>query len=190
MTHVDTHDGTLEVCNTKGQTSRKKARGWCLTINTYSTDDIISMKKSPAKICCFQTEVGENGNPHIQGVLYYENARSFDSIKKEFPRAHIEPMRNLQASCQYCTKNETWDYQIRYYRKDKKIIYDTNDKKDKKKWDEKEFLDKVKLSFESWYFEKIASESRSSPTALIGGAPPPSILRICPPLPATGDGLV
>ena len=51
-------------------------------------------------------EVGENQTPHLQGFIYYENPRSFKSMKKLLLRAHIEPAKGtpLQAS-DYCKKD-------------------------------------------------------------------------------------
>lgn len=56
----------------------------------------------------FQLEEGKNGTKHHQIYISFENAKSFDTIKKLFPKAHIEYMQGTpkQAS-DYCTKEDT-----------------------------------------------------------------------------------
>lgn len=45
---------------------------------------------------------------HLHLVIEFENARSFDSIKKKMPECHIEPCKSLASSIQYLThKNAT-----------------------------------------------------------------------------------
>lgn len=109
--------------NKTGKTN-SRARGWCLTINNFSTEEVRLVKSSPAQLCVFQSEVGTSGTRHLQCVLHYTNARAYNSLKKEFPRAHIEQCRNLTASTNYCSKADTWDGKIRYYRKGEKLILD------------------------------------------------------------------
>lgn len=53
-----------------------------------------------------QLEQGENGTPHIQGLLKTESVR-FSAVKKLLPRAHIEKARNTFALVQYVAKEET-----------------------------------------------------------------------------------
>lgn len=50
-------------------------------------------------------EQGEQGTKHLQGYLYYDNARSFASVKKLIPKAHIEAAKGSPAqNKEYCTK--------------------------------------------------------------------------------------
>lgn len=109
--------------NPKG---RVRARGWTFTINTYDTEDFETIKKWPGRIIVFQTEVGASGTPHIQGGIYFKNPRNFSAVKKLHGRAHWEKMRNLNATVTYCTKEDTWDGNQRYYRKDEKVILNNN----------------------------------------------------------------
>lgn len=66
-----------------------------------------------AKTFVFQEEIGESGTHHYQGVVSFENPRSFKAIVKTFtddsgkPLAHWEKCRNLTASIRYCTKLDT-----------------------------------------------------------------------------------
>ncbi len=100
-----------------------KGRNWVFTLNNYTKKDIgtfFDLKlMQNLKSFCFQEEMGENGTPHLQGVLAYKNAISFNSVKKIHPLAHWEKCKNLKASLQYCSKADTrigrtytWNYQI------------------------------------------------------------------------------
>lgn len=86
-------------------TGNTKSRAWCMTINNYIDDDIEMVK------CCdcyvFQEERGTEGTPHLQCVIRWKNPRSFLSMKKMFPRAHIEKCKSWKLSCLYCSKLDT-----------------------------------------------------------------------------------
>ncbi len=60
-----------------------------------------------AKKWCWQLEEGENGTRHIQGVLYFANARTFKSLKNAVPRARWDKARSLKACVKYCSKVKT-----------------------------------------------------------------------------------
>lgn len=83
-----------------------KSRGWTITINNYTPEDIKLVQGLDAEYC-FQEETGESGTKHLQGMIYYKNARSFKQIKNMFRTAHIEKMKNKIASIRYCSKEET-----------------------------------------------------------------------------------
>lgn len=53
-----------------------------------------------------QEEIGENGTPHLQLMVKTPQVR-FPQVKRVFPRAHIEPARNVTALRQYVEKEET-----------------------------------------------------------------------------------
>lgn len=55
-----------------------------------------------------QHEEGEQeGTLHIQLLINWKNPRSFNGVKKLFPRAHIEPAKHLVKAAKYCSKEET-----------------------------------------------------------------------------------
>lgn len=89
--------------NTK---NRARGRNWCFTLNNYSQDNINTLTQLNCDYV-FQEETGENGTPHLQGVLIYKNAISFNSVKKIIPKGHIEYCNNVKASIEYCQKEET-----------------------------------------------------------------------------------
>lgn len=82
----------------------KRARAWCFTLNNFEDDDIAFLTDTvdTAKYA-FQHEIGESNTPHLQGVVYFENARTFDQLKKINDRIHWEPCRDLKRSLKYCT---------------------------------------------------------------------------------------
>lgn len=83
-----------------------KSRGWAITINNYTKEDIKLVEGLDGEFC-FQEETGESGTKHLQGMVYYKNARSFKMMKNLFRTAHIEKMKNKHASIKYCSKEET-----------------------------------------------------------------------------------
>lgn len=92
--------------NTISRPACVRSRNWFLTINNYTQEDINII----ISINCnyvFQEEQGESGTKHIQGVLMFKNARTFTSIKKILPRAHIEICKDVKSSIRYCCKSET-----------------------------------------------------------------------------------
>lgn len=96
--------GTTAVGNTK---STARARNWCYTLNNPTTEEIAQVCKIQCKRHVCQLEEGEAKTPHLQGVVGFENAKSFTTMKKWLgTRAHIERCRNIKASMIYCSKKE------------------------------------------------------------------------------------
>lgn len=83
-----------------------RSRYWCFTLNNYTEEDITNITILRCDYV-FQEEKGENGTPHLQGILMFKNACSFRSVKKKIPRAHIERCKNKLASIKYCSKPDT-----------------------------------------------------------------------------------
>lgn len=82
---------------------------WFFTFNNYVSEDIVILRKVFEELCymyAFQEETGENGTPHLQGVM---------SLKKrgrwtEFGlpnKIHWEKVGNITATYTYCTKEKT-----------------------------------------------------------------------------------
>lgn len=55
----------------------------------------------------FQLERGDSGTNHYQMFVEYKNARSFDSMKKNFGQCHIEKTKQDESAIRYCTKAES-----------------------------------------------------------------------------------
>lgn len=84
-------------------------RAWFLTINNPDSDTVntwrmgVNGDKSVSQL----EEGEEKKTPHIQAYVYYKNPKKFSQMKKLFPRARIETVRNIAASIQYCSKEES-----------------------------------------------------------------------------------
>lgn len=83
-----------------------KSRGFTFTLNNYTVDDIKMITEFKCQYI-FQEETGESGTKHLQGMLYFTNAVSFNTVKTMLPRAHIEKMKSKIASIKYCSKEDT-----------------------------------------------------------------------------------
>lgn len=120
-------------------------RSYCFTLNNYSDEDIKSIQNIDCKYC-FQEETGAQGTKHLQGVLYFKNARSFAAVKKMIPRAHIEKTIDFNASVRYCSKEDSRTGKI-YTNLGDLSVFGTNstDKKVKIPWEEKLFKENRKL---------------------------------------------
>lgn len=126
-----------------------KSRGWAITINNYTKEDIKTVKELEGEYC-FQEETGESGTKHLQGMVYYKNARSFNQMKNMFRTAHIEKMKNKIASIKYCSKEETRTGKIYTNIDLAKYVKDTDT-------DTIESYEKSKNIFEdkNYYFERL-----------------------------------
>lgn len=104
-------------CNTKD-----RVRSWFMTINNPSTEAQDYFKnisevaeKDGIKKCSAQLEEGKNGTKHLQVAIYYKNPIRFNTLKNQFPEAHIEKVKNWNKAYNYCKKEETridgpWTY--------------------------------------------------------------------------------
>ncbi len=87
--------------------SALRARKWCFTINNPTSEENDTKYYTFAKKFVFQLEKGENETEHLQGVFELANARTFASMKKQLPHAHIEKCKNWPAAVKYCQKDES-----------------------------------------------------------------------------------
>ncbi len=101
----DTAD-TKKTQGSNGNTNNIRARNWCFTLNNYTKEDIKSLQSDSYQYL-FQEEKGENGTQHLQGVIFFKNARSFGCMKKLHNKAHWEVCINKPASIRYCSKEDT-----------------------------------------------------------------------------------
>jgi len=93
----------------------KRSRNWLLTNNykeeqPVSNDDLLKYIQDITGLVytAFQLEQGEQGTRHHQIYISFKNAKSFDTIKKLFPKAHIESVQGTpQQASDYCTKSDS-----------------------------------------------------------------------------------
>lgn len=88
-------------------------RNWVLTINNPSDDEEKTfeyIKGLPhIKYFIFQREKGEEtGTEHYQLYIEFQVGKTFDTMKKYFPTAHIEQRKGTKTQARdYCSKAET-----------------------------------------------------------------------------------
>lgn len=82
-----------------------KSRSYVYTWNNYTSDDESLVQAIPCVYHVYGRETGESGTPHLQGFIYFSNARSFNAVQKLFPRAHLEVARDVGRAIPYCKKD-------------------------------------------------------------------------------------
>lgn len=86
-----------------------RSRSWTLTENNYTEDKIIFLEhflENNVEYGIYGKEIGQSGTPHLQIYFRMKNAKSFSSVKKLFPTAHIEVAKgNDQQNKTYCSKD-------------------------------------------------------------------------------------
>ncbi len=99
-----------------------RSRSWVFTFNNYTENDIISLltQFTPSFLYRFQEEIGKNNTAHLQGVVKFNNAKTFKSMKKINQKIHWEKCNNIKASILYCSKTDTksgrsWEKNIEKY---------------------------------------------------------------------------
>ncbi len=99
---------TKKLCR---KSTRQRARSWCFTWNNYTEKSVAHLVKAfsilESKKYIFQEEIGENKTPHLQGVVSFNNAIEFNTMKHIDEKIHWEKCINLKASIRYCSKKET-----------------------------------------------------------------------------------
>lgn len=91
----------------------KRTRDWCYTLNNYTDEDyhaIDSLVSTEFKYHITAKEVGESGTSHLQGYIYFANAKSMSAVKKILgKRCHLEAAKGSpQQAAEYCKKEGDW----------------------------------------------------------------------------------
>lgn len=103
-----------------------QGKRWCFTLNNYSDKELEMLKLMPSAADGgwegilrggFAKEVGESGTPHLQGWVIFQSNKRLNTLKKLFPRIHLELMKGSeQQSFDYCNKTiGTPDYDYHSY---------------------------------------------------------------------------
>lgn len=88
----------------------ERCRNICLTINNYTDKDIATLEGLNYKYMIIGYEQSKKETPHLQCYIQLTNALSFDSLKKKFPRAHIEhAIGTVEENVEYCMKEGDYD---------------------------------------------------------------------------------
>lgn len=99
---------------TPGNHDTRRSRGWVFTINNFTKEekqhvmDIINDPRVSLGIAEIEHEGEGEGTPHIQGYIYFENARYFNAAKNLIgERAHIDVAKgNPEQNYDYCSKED------------------------------------------------------------------------------------
>lgn len=84
-----------------------RSRGWCFTLPNYTDDEIKILDALECDYMVYGREVAPTTQtPHLQGYIYFKNARQFSAMKKCLPeRAHLEAAKGSpQQNDTYCSK--------------------------------------------------------------------------------------
>jgi len=86
----------------------KRSRAWAFTVNNYSEDDkaMVLAIADEATYLIAGYEVGKKtGTPHLQGYVYFANARTYSSLRKKVPQGYFKKARGTGVQNQtYCKK--------------------------------------------------------------------------------------
>lgn len=88
-----------------------KSRAWCFTLNNFTREEstkLVNFIGDEVEYAIVGNEKGEEGTPHLQGYLYFKNARGFANIKACISdRLHLEKAKGTAAqNKEYCSKEE------------------------------------------------------------------------------------
>lgn len=150
---------------------RCRAKRWCFTLNNYTQEEEEKLKTLECEWIIFGHEHLEDGTPHLQGAFTFEKIKDQTTIKKIFPRMHLEVMKGRpEQSKEYCTKEDKTNYF------ESGIMPngsgDEGGKATKRKWQEaiqlaeNENFDELKEKYPNWYiqhlnkFKQIAAEAK------------------------------
>lgn len=87
-----------------------RSKYWVFTINNPKANykDVHGFKDWDYMIV--GNEVGDEGTPHLQGFVSFKSRTRFSTVKKQAPRAHIEPMYGTtKEAIDYCKKDGNWE---------------------------------------------------------------------------------
>lgn len=88
-----------------------RARAWCFTINNPTADEITMLESIEAAYIVYGMEVGEEGTPHVQGFIFWRNAKTLTAARRALGgRAHCEKKRGtFKEASDYCKKDGVFE---------------------------------------------------------------------------------
>lgn len=89
--------------------STMRNRNWCYTLNNYTEEEVTVLKSIDSTYHILGYEVGEKGTPHVQATIRFKNKKTLKQVKKLIPRAHLEVVKDMVASIEYCKKDGKYD---------------------------------------------------------------------------------
>jgi len=88
----------------------RRSRAFCFTWNNPDGVPTLATFGRNARYLIYGHEVGEGGTFHLQGFVYFRNARKFSSVLRALPEAHFEIARgSVDDNIAYCSKDGNWE---------------------------------------------------------------------------------
>lgn len=87
---------------------KRRARHACWTLNNWTDEDLQSVRdyaQTQSRYMCWSQEVGDQGTPHLQGYVAWDNPRSLNKFKNSIcTKLHYEPHTRgtAQQNRNYC----------------------------------------------------------------------------------------
>lgn len=83
-----------------------RAKSWCFTLNNYTPEDVDRLSASIPSVdyLIFGREVGENGTPHLQGLVVFKRRLRLTQVIAAIGQAHCTITRQLENAIEYCKK--------------------------------------------------------------------------------------
>jgi len=84
-----------------------KSRAFCFTWNNYPDNHQDVLDGFTYRYVCYGYEwAPTTGTPHLQGYLYFDNARSLEAIRRGLPGVHLTVARGSHLENRtYCSKD-------------------------------------------------------------------------------------
>ncbi len=89
--------------------SMSRLRNWCFTINNPTAEDRKNLEEMPCEYMVIGEEEGESKTQHIQGYVEFGKAKTFATLRRMIPRAHLEGRKGTpEEASKYCKKEEQY----------------------------------------------------------------------------------
>lgn len=92
----------------------KGHRHWCFTLNNYTEDELSRLSTLNCRFITYGREVApDTQTPHLQGFVSFRDSRTLSAVKKDVPRAHLEPKSansTFDQAIGYCSKTDSNPY--------------------------------------------------------------------------------
>jgi len=88
-----------------------RSRNYCFTVNNYdgilTEPDWEDLQRAGAKYLVFQEEIGEQGTPHLQGYIAFEQPKTMQQVCDLIEGASVRAAKgSADQNTVYCTKEE------------------------------------------------------------------------------------
>lgn len=106
LKHIKDTESHSAEGNTREASAR--VRAWSFTLNNYTEADILFLTSTlNTERYCFQEEIAPTtGTPHLQGMIYFKNGKSFTELKKLHRRWNLERTKCVKGSLSYCSMDD------------------------------------------------------------------------------------